>query len=190
MLTRKNDARSDAMKISPYTLGFLLIVLVGLPISSAAQIGEQCPQLESALPRRQMGVEGRTIREQLIKMCIKDNKKDFEELVERTETISKLSDEIKASFETNQRLSDADVAKLKEVEDLVKKVRSELRAEDDDEDDELKPENLMDAVGKLQEQAGSLLTEIKKTTRFSVSLIAVQSSNSVMRIVKFLRLSD
>ncbi len=165
------------------------MTMVVLPVIAIAQIEEQCPQLESALPRRQMGVEGRTIREQLIKMCIRDNKKDFEELVERTVTISKLSEEIKESFELNQRLLDDDLDKLKEMEDLVKKVRNELRAEDDDGDSESKPATVIEAVEKLQEQANNLLSEIKKTTRFSVSLVAVQSSNSVMRIVKFLRLS-
>ena len=79
--------------------------------------------------------------------------------------------------------------KLKEVQKLVKKVRSELRASGDDDEKDL-PEDVVEALQLLHKSASDLMSEIKKTTRHSVSLVAIKSSNTVMKIVKFLRFGN
>lgn len=171
-------------------LFFMIAVgaLTGLLVPGAAhaQIVEQCPHLNPLLPARQRITTSRSVREQLIKLCIKENKEDFEKLVERTEEIAVLSTEIRSSFEETKAFSNDDRDKLERVESLVKKVRSELRASKEDKTDK-KPESVTTAVRLLQESSSSLLSEIKKTTRHSISLVAVKSSNAVMRIVKFLK---
>ncbi|NNE67287.1 MAG: hypothetical protein HKN33_12040 [Pyrinomonadaceae bacterium] len=172
-------------------IGFGIAALFGLPGTAAAQINQQCPHIEPLLQQqeRRDRRSAVTVREQLIKLCIQENKKDFEKLIERTEEIAKLSGELQTSFDENKSLSKDDKQKLKRVEKLVKKVRSELRASGDDEDKEL-PQDVVEALKLLQESASNLVSEIKKTTRHSVSLVAIKTSNTVMSIVKFLRFGN
>jgi len=169
---------------------FLLFALAWLPGGVNAQIDEQCPHIAPLLAHQERR-QRRTgnVREQLIKLCIKENKKDFEKLVARTEEIAKLTEEIRSSFDEHQALSDTDLEKLERVQGLVKKVRKDLRASKDDEEDEL-PESADVAVVELDKSASSLLAEIKKTTRHTVSLLAIKSSNMVMKFVKFLRFGN
>ena len=171
--------------------GLAIVMLFGLPNMAAAQIDEQCPHIGPLLQQQQRRDRRSavTVREQLVKLCIQENKKDFEKLIERTEEIAKLSGELRTSFDENKSLSKDDKQKLKRVEKLVKKVRSELRANGQDEDKEL-PEDVVEALKLLQESASNLVSEIKKTTRHSVSLIAIETSNTVMKIVKFLRFGN
>ncbi|MDH3492480.1 MAG: hypothetical protein OEM82_02940 [Acidobacteriota bacterium] len=155
-----------------------------------AQIDEQCPHIKQLLTRQERSLSSMDgVREQLVNLCIKENKEDFEKLVLRTEEIAKLTNEIKTSYDENRSLSDDDREKLERVEGLVKKVRSDLKASDDDEEESL-PENANDAVTALQKSATDLLEEIKKTTRHTVSLVAIKSSSTVMKIVKFLRFGN
>jgi hypothetical protein len=46
---------------------------------------------------------------------------------------------------------------------------------------------MRDAFKTLQASTGKLVHELKKTTRYSVSVIAIQSSNAFLKVIKFIR---
>lgn len=128
------------------------------------------------------------IRERMMTLCIEEHKKEFQELIDRSEEVAKLTVEIDDSFQQNKKLSKDDKKKLKEIENLLKKIRKEMRADDDDDDDDKeKPASTLEAIKELKVNTSNLLDEIKKTTRYSISAAAIQSSNSVLKIVRFLR---
>jgi hypothetical protein len=54
--------------------------------------------------------------------------------------------------------------------------------------DEPRPSTIEEAFRYLQSTTVKLVDELKKTTRFSISVIAIQSSNNVLKVIKFLRL--
>ena len=54
-------------------------------------------------------------------------------------------------------------------------------------DEEDAPSNLQIAFKSLQSTTMKLVDELKKTTRFTVSAIAIQSSNTLLRLVRFIR---
>jgi hypothetical protein len=63
---------------------------------------------------------------------------------------------------------------------------------DEDEDglpgeDETKLSSVADAVKILQEKTGSVLKEVKKMTRHSISVAAIQTSNAVLKVIRFIR---
>ena len=64
---------------------------------------------------------------------------------------------------------------------------------DDEEDDADKgdaprqPRSPADGLKALQDLTGKLLDELKKTSRFGISAAAIQSSNAVLKVVRFLR---
>ena len=135
----------------------------------------------------------KSIKESLAKQRIATEKREFEELLARSEEVAKLSFELEKSFAQNNSLTIEDEKKLNRVEKLVKKIRSEIGAEgiSDEELSELeneeKPSNVSSALKALQNTTDRLIAELKKQTRHSVSVIAIQSSNVLLKVIKFIR---
>jgi hypothetical protein len=144
------------------------------------------PQSKEELPKN--------IKETLAKQRIEQEKKDYEELLQRSEEAVKLSEELEKSFTDSNKLSSEDQKKLDRLEKLVKKIRSELGGDDDENERESvekekpeKPSTLGSAFKTLQSNAAQLFSEIKKSTRYSVSVVAIQTSNALLKLVKFIR---
>jgi len=132
------------------------------------------------------------MKDQLIKMQIEREKKNYQEMLDRGTEAAKLSDQVEKSFESRGTLTEQDKQKIENVEKLVKKIRSELGGSEGDETDEdLKkeenPTDVVTGVKYLRDSTAQLLDELKKTTRFTISAVAIQSSNTVLKIVRFLR---
>ena len=136
----------------------------------------------------------RAIEERLVKMRIEREKKDHNEMVARGEELHQIVNELEKSFATNGRLSDADLSNLTAAEKLAKKIRSDLGGSNDDEEDVKpgegnKPFSLSDAVKAIQTTSEKLFGELKKSTRFTISVPAIQSANAVIRLARFLRVA-
>ena len=140
----------------------------------------------------------KSFQETVEKLRIEKDKKDHDQMVERGEEVVKLSEELEKAVSEAGRLSEKDYSKVATVEKLVKKIRTELGAANDDVDDNAtddpsKPEskNLTptDAVKSLHSKTTKLYDELKKTTRFTISASAIQASNSVLRLARFLKIS-
>ncbi|HEX8248951.1 MAG TPA: hypothetical protein VF599_12305 [Pyrinomonadaceae bacterium] len=129
----------------------------------------------------------KALKESMQKGRIEEEKKEYEAMIKRGEEAAKLSEELSKSFEQNQALSAEDVKKLARLEKLVKKIRDDLGGEDDSEADASKPSSLTTALKSVQENASSLLSALKKTTRLTISAVAIESSNAVLKLVRFIR---
>jgi hypothetical protein len=127
-----------------------------------------------------------SLKETMAKWKLREEKKDFEELLKRGTEAEKLAEELSSNFQETQKFTSEDAQKLERLEKLVKKIRSEVGAEDDDEDND-KPKDVVDAIKMLSENAENLVTELKKTTRHSISVVLVETSNTMLKLVKFLR---
>lgn len=128
------------------------------------------------------------IKENLAKMRIKNEEKDYRELIGKSEEAAQLSDAINNSLDFNRKLSSDDLKKLDRLEKLVKKIRSELGAKDDDSSDETPEKESLPIAGKnLKEMTSDLVSEIKKIGRHTISVTAIESSNSLLKLVRILR---
>lgn len=126
-----------------------------------------------------------SISERLTQRRIQQEEKDYADLVKRGEEAAQLSEELSTSFEKNKQLSNADLQKIAKLEKLIKKIRQELAVEDDDETPE--PESIVSTLNSIKDKSTALVAELKKATRLSISVVAVQSSNALLKLVKFLR---
>lgn len=154
------------------------LILLSVSISSAQNERNSQPKLD--LPD--------SMRENLAKRRIKDEEEEYQELIKRGEEAVKLSEELTKSFEENNKLSIEDQKKLEKLEKVVKRIRRDLGAEDDDDENKNnKPSTLLNTLNIIKEKSNSLLSELKKTSRHSISVVAVESSNAVFRLVRFLR---
>ena len=134
-------------------------------------------------------------KETCVKMRIERENKDHDEMLERGEEVRRLAERLEKSFAQNGRLSDTDRAALEAVEKDAKKIRDALGGSNDDENiDEVlgrgKAASFADAVDTLKTVAINLSDELKKTTRFSISATAIQSSNAVLTVARFLRIKN
>jgi len=122
--------------------------------------------------------------------CVKQQRREYDELLQNGEEAMKLSAELDTAYDKNPNFASEDQKKLDRLEKLFKKIRGSLGAEDDDGElapDEEKPSTVKAALNNLSERAAGLLGELKKTSRYSISVIAVQSSNALLRLVRFVR---
>lgn len=136
-----------------------------------------------------------SIGEMVEKQRILRQKKEFGEMLKRGDEALKLSEELETSFNETENLSPRDLEKLAALEKVVGKIRNDLGGGDDDDklEDSTVPENnarrdVVSAFKFLRSSTVRLVDELKKSSRFSISVAAVESSNAVIRIVRFLRL--
>lgn len=135
----------------------------------------------------------KSIKETLAKQRIEQEKKDYEELLKNGEEAMSLSKNLEKSFVDNNGLSAEDRKKLERLEKIVKKIRKELGGSDSSDDDDVidaedkSPNSFQTAFKALQESAVTLFDELKKSTRYTISAVAIQSSNLLLKAVKFLR---
>jgi membrane-associated HD superfamily phosphohydrolase len=169
------------MKTKVLQLVLCLVCSSFLVLSSNAQITNQADNSRGKEEEKSDG-----IKETMAKWKIKAEKKDYEELLKRGDEAEKLAEELSKDFQTNNTLTAEDSQKLERLEKLVKKIRSEVGAEDDDSNDDT-PKDLVDAIKMLSENAANLVGELKKTTRHSISVVLVESSNTLLKVVKFIR---
>lgn len=137
--------------------------------------------------------EDKILKEMLAKQQAEQDKKDFAEMMERAQEALSISGELEKSFEKSEQLSTQDKKKLANFEKLVLKIRDELGGDDDESEKESgietqKPSTLKEAFGFLRSSTVKLVDELKKTSRFSISAVAIKSSNTVIRLARFLRL--
>lgn len=166
------------------------IVLAGVFACIAQDASDSSPR-----PGNRKEDEPKGVSEMLAKQRLERDKKDYEEMLKRGDEALSLSQQLENSFEQNKAISSKDRQKLDALEKAVTKIRKELGGDEDDgevEDPEIakteKPSNVEEAVSFLRSNTAKLVDALKKTTRFSISAAAIQSSNSVLKLVRFLRL--
>ncbi|HVF48121.1 MAG TPA: hypothetical protein VNA17_11185 [Pyrinomonadaceae bacterium] len=173
---------------------FRLILTVALSLAAAgivcAQNADNRTSIHSSGEDRN---RPRSFSETLEKLRIEKEKKEFNQMVARGEEALKISTELEDTFIRTGRLSEQELEKVETVEKLVKKIRGELGGDDDEEvrEDggrEQKRLSAGDAIRSLRATSADLFEQLKKTTRFTISAAAIQTSNAVLRIARFLRI--
>jgi NifB/MoaA-like Fe-S oxidoreductase len=166
----------------------LILLLVMLPAFGTA-VSAQRETRSAEVPKTED--LPKNIRESLAKQRIEQEKKEHEELIKRTEEALRLTEELEKSFSVSGTVKTEDIKKLERLERLVKKIRNDLGGDDEDLENlkgEEKPSSLLGAFEELQKVALRLFDEVKKTTRHSISVAAIQSSNLILRVLRFIRI--
>ena len=138
--------------------------------------------------------EAKIVKDMLAKQQSEHEKKEYQELLARGDEALAISTALEKAFDKNDKLTGDDQKRLAELEKLVVKIRDDLGGDDDvDEESDSKdpkPKDLREGFLQLKESTEKLVSELKKTTRYSVSIMAIESSNSLIKLVRFLRFSN
>ncbi len=173
----------------------LLIISAVILTGGFSAFAQNADNTSSVIPRSSDNKEDqpKSFRETLVKMRIEQEKKDYKEMLDRGNEALKLTEELEKAVEDSGTLTQREFAKVASVEKLVKRIRGELGGDDDDKDQKIdQPSRLSpkEAVKTLRKATLSLIDELKKTTRFSISAAAIQSTNAVLRLARFLKISN
>jgi hypothetical protein len=175
-------------------------LLVCLFFSAAETLAQQVnspPKSKLSIKEERDDQTPPSVGEMVEKQRILRQKKEHQEMLRRGDEALKLSEELEESFNDGSGLSTEDLQKLEALEKVVGKIRDDLGGDDDDDEKVLKdssgPENnarrdVVSAFKFLRDSTVKLVDELKKSSRFSISVAAVESSNAVIRIARFLRL--
>ncbi len=171
-----------------------LIFLALFGVASAADVRAQqgADNRGSLIPRAvpDDSDQPKSFRETLVKMRIDKEKEKFNEMVDRSEEAVKLSEDLEKAYASAGRLDAAGFSKVASIEKLVKKIRSELGGGDDDGDEqEALPTEHAEVVRTFREKTLALFEELKRSTRFTVSTAAIQTSNAVLKLAKVLKIA-
>ena len=173
------------------------VLVSAASIAAHAQIPDEFPDAStrSGRPRRDTP---KGLEEMLAKQRAEREKKDHEEMLERGEEALRITKQLETSLAQNGHFSSQDRSRLESLEKVVEKIRKELGGDDDESSDgdttrmkpadEPKPSTIEEGFKFLQSTTVKLVDELKKTTRFTISAVAIQTSNSVLKLVRFLRL--
>ena len=174
----------------------IAVLLIGGATVVQAQSDPDLPDASSRTGRRRSDDSPFGLKDMMAKQRTEREKKDHQEMLDRGDEALRLAKQLEAAYAQNGNFSAQDRVKLEMLEKTVTKIRKELGASDESEigplgiqaTEEPKPTTTEEAFKYLQSTTLKLVDELKKTTRFTVSVIAIQSSNSVLKIVRFLRL--
>ena len=183
------DGGCIMLRLSIKTLPILAIVLFACSFAAAQGTNP------SIFPRGEEKEDPAFgVKDMLMKLQIEKDKKDFVEMQERGKQVLDISNELEKSAEKSNQLSEKDKAKLANLEKLVKKIRKDLGAGDDEDKDDAdateqpkKPSSIVEGMKALRSTTLKLVDELQKTSRFTVSAAAIQTSNAVLRMTRFLK---
>jgi hypothetical protein len=164
--------------------------------TASAQIPE-IPDARSSRADEKNDPEAKSLREMVTNQQITRRKKEHEEMLKQGDDALKISQELENSLEQNPTLTTKDVQKLQELEKIVSKIREELGAKDkidkiedisEDGSENAARQSVVTAFKFLRSSTIKLVDELKKSTRFSISVAAIQASNAVVKFARFLQL--
>jgi len=179
------------------TLSFTILV-VAFFIAPNQVLGQQADQ-----PLNSKGTsatqrdkdESPSLGEMVVKQQISRRRKEHDELLKRGDEALRLSEELEKSFSVNESLGAPDLEKLEALEKVVSRIRKDLGGGDDEdrlEDSSGKENSARQSIAAgfrfLLDSTRSLVDELKRTSRFSISALAIQTSNTVIRFARFLRI--
>lgn len=133
----------------------------------------------------------KAFNEMIARRRAEQERKEYEEMLERGDAALALAEELEESFANSDEMTATDKKKLAELEKLVTKIRKDLGGDSDDDEiakDEAQPTTLRQAFAYIRTSTGKLVDELKRSTRFSISVAAIETSNALIRVTKFLRL--
>jgi hypothetical protein len=175
----------------------LILAVLLLTAAAVESHAQDLPDASSRSGRSRRDDQPLGLKEMMAKQKVERERKEHEEMLERGDEALRLTKQLEMSYEQNNGFSSQDRSRLESLEKVVAKIRKELGGDDDNESDnvndakpvdEPRPSTMEEAFDYLKSTTVKLVDELKKTTRFSVSVVAIQTSNSVLKLVRFLRL--
>lgn len=157
-------------------------LLVGILILLGQAICAQVGNTGFPDERRQKEEFPLSIREMLEKKRIEEEKKEYNELLQRSKEVAELGEALFNAYEKQKTLTSEEIKKLERLEKLLKKIRDELGGESDENENQ-QVKSLDEAFKFIKENTKELSSIVEKSTRFAVSATAIEVSNALLETI-------
>ena len=123
------------------------------------------------------------------KLIIKEEKKRYDEHVERAREVFQLAEQVNKNYEARKVFSSEDHKKLERMEKLTKRIRNDAGGSDSDNDVGVKdiPPAMFDLIKKAADWADQLKELVEKTPRQVVSAAVIDQANKLLGLVQHIR---
>lgn len=118
---------------------------------------------------------------------IKYYEKLHQENVGRAREAAEISAKIRAAYDADKSLGQAERKNLERIEKLVRRIRSAAGGSNADANENNVPRDFPTALSRLTEASDALKTGVEKTTRMVVSAAVIERSNELLQILRYLR---
>ena len=123
------------------------------------------------------------------KLIIKEEKKRYDEHVERAREVLQLASQVSKSYETRKVFNSEDQKKLERMEKLTKRIRNDAGGSESDSGVDVKdiPPAMVDLIKKAADWADQLKEMVEKTPRHVVSAAVIDQANKLLGLVQHIR---
>jgi hypothetical protein len=168
---------------------FIILLFTLLAFASVTTFAQVPNNTPPALAKSEEINKPKGFRETMQKMRIEREKRDYKEMMDRSDQALRISEQLEKSFSQHGKLTRENFDQIASIEKLTRKIRNELGGDDDDDKSNQPNLSEADAVKTLRERVVNLCDELKKTTRFSISAAAIEGTNAVLKIARFFRIT-
>ncbi len=175
---------------------YLAIPIFLIMLAAAGSVSGQSADNEVMFPNeddRKRTRPSTSIREMVQKQRAAKLRKEHEEMLKRGEEAMELVGQLDRSLESGGKLTKPDIEKLDRLEKLASRIRKDLGGGSDGTDrfeaEEKPPADVRQGFIALKESTEKLVKELNRTTRFTISATAIQTSNAVIKFARFLRIA-
>jgi|GEM_PF-531671 len=191
--TRVTSSRNQILTSAPLCG---LVCVVALVVYGAAVVPAQTGQLPGIAPqapsntnsnKRESPDFGSPENEMRAKLVIKEEKKRYDEHLERAREVSQLASQLLRSYEATRAFTSEDNKKLERMEKLTKRIRNEAGGSEADAEVKDMPSDVTAAIKDAAEMAEDLRKLVEKTPRHVISAAVIEQANKLIVVIRFVR---
>ena len=121
------------------------------------------------------------------RLILKEEKKRYDEHLERAREASQLAAQLSETYKAKQAFDSEDGKKLERLEKLTKRIRNEAGGSETDPDVKNIPPDMASAVERVAEMAEDLRKLVEKTPRHVISAAVIDHANTLIGIIQYVR---
>jgi uncharacterized protein Yka (UPF0111/DUF47 family) len=121
------------------------------------------------------------------RLILKEEKKRYDEHLERAREASQLAAQLSETYKAKQAFDSEDGKKLERLEKLTKRIRNEAGGSETDPDVKNIPPDMASAVKRIAEMAEDLRKLVEKTPRHVISAAVIDHANTLIGIIQYVR---
>jgi len=121
------------------------------------------------------------------RMILKEEKKRYDEHLERAREVSQLAAQLLETYKAKQAFGSEDGKKLERLEKLTRRIRNEAGGSETDPDVKNIPPDMASAVKRVAEMADDLRKLVEKTPRHVISAAVIDHANALIGVIQYVR---
>jgi hypothetical protein len=163
----------------------VLCIPGALPVS--AQSAGVPPPIEPPNAKSEKPEFGSHEGEMRARLILKEEKKRYDEHLERAREASKLAAQLSETYKAKQAFDSEDGKKLERLEKLTRRIRNEAGGSEAEPDVKNIPLDMVSAVNRVSEMAEDLRKLVEKTPRHVISTAVIDQANTLIGIIQYVR---